>query len=107
MDRFVDWHVEIMASEPIDILANTSWLPAALVDEYDTLWTAPRIKKVIDAALKYGIALEISSSYKLPKLALPQAGQGRRRRSSPSAPTAATRTWASSTTPSRWPSSST
>ena len=26
------------------------------------------MKKVIDAALKYGIALEISSSYKLPKL---------------------------------------
>jgi len=28
MERFVDWHVEIMAREPFDILANTTWLPA-------------------------------------------------------------------------------
>ncbi len=26
MDRFVDRHVEIMATEPFDILANASWL---------------------------------------------------------------------------------
>ena len=68
MDRFVDWHVEVMAREPFDILANTSWLPAGMLDEWDLYWTPPRMKKVIDAALKYGIALEISSSYKLPKL---------------------------------------
>ena len=68
MDRFVDWHVEVMAREPFDILANTSWLPAGMLEEWDLYWTPPRMKKVIDAALKYGIALEISSSYKLPKL---------------------------------------
>jgi histidinol phosphatase-like PHP family hydrolase len=68
MDRFVDWHVEIMAGEPIDILANASWLPAPLEPEYDTLWTEKRVQKVIDAALKYGVAIEISSSYKKPRL---------------------------------------
>jgi histidinol phosphatase-like PHP family hydrolase len=68
MDRFVDWHVEIMTREPFDILANTTWLPAGMLEEWDLYWTPPRMKKVIDAALKYGIALEISSSYKLPKL---------------------------------------
>jgi len=68
MDRFVDWHVEIMTREPLDILANTTWLPAAMLEEWDLYWTPPRMKKVIDAALKYGVALEISSSYKLPKL---------------------------------------
>jgi len=68
MDRYVDWHVEIMATEPLDILANTSWLPAALLPEYDALWSEARMMKVIAAALKYGVALEISSSYKLPKL---------------------------------------
>jgi len=68
MDRFVDWHVEVMAREPFDILANTTWLPAGMLEEWDLYWTPPRMKKVIDAALKYGIALEISSSYKLPKL---------------------------------------
>ena len=68
MDRFVDWHVEVMAREPFDILANTTWLPAGMLEEWDLYWTPPRMQKVINAALKYGIALEISSSYKLPKL---------------------------------------
>ena len=68
MDRFVDWHVEIMTREPFDILANTTWLPAGMLEQWELYWTPPRMKKVIDAALKYGIALEISSSYKLPKL---------------------------------------
>jgi histidinol phosphatase-like PHP family hydrolase len=68
MDRFVDWHVEIMAREPIDILANTTWLPAGMLEEWELYWTQPRMQKVVDAALKYGIALEISSSYKLPKM---------------------------------------
>ena len=69
MDRFVDWHVQIMSTEPFDILANASWLPDALMPEYDSLWTDRRIQKVVDAALKYKIAIEISSSYKLPRLA--------------------------------------
>lgn len=68
MDRFVDWHVEVMAREPLDILANTSWLPAGMLEQWEDYWTPRRIKKVIDAALKYGVALEISASYKLPKL---------------------------------------
>ena len=69
MDRFVDWHVEIMSTEPFDILANASWLPDALIAAYDDLWTERRIQKVLDAALKYGIAIEISLSYKLPRMA--------------------------------------
>jgi histidinol phosphatase-like PHP family hydrolase len=60
--------VEIMAKEPLDILANTTWLPAALAADYDALWTSVRMEKVIQAALKHRVALEISSSYKLPKL---------------------------------------
>lgn len=68
MERYVDWHVETMATEPLDILANTTWLPAALLPEYDALWTEARMGKVISAAVKYGVALEISSSYQLPKL---------------------------------------
>jgi histidinol phosphatase-like PHP family hydrolase len=68
MDRFVDWHVDILSKEPIDILANVSWLPAPLADDYETYWTPERVKKVVDAAVEYRVALEISSSYKLPKL---------------------------------------
>jgi hypothetical protein len=36
--------------------------------DYDTLWTPARAQKVVDAAVKYGVALEISASYKLPRL---------------------------------------
>lgn len=68
MDRYVDWHVEIMVAEPLDILANTSWLPAALAPAYDELWTPARMQKVIQSAVKNKVALEISSSYELPKL---------------------------------------
>ncbi len=68
MDRFVDWHVKILSEQPPDILANTSWLPKPLADDYDKLWTPARVQKVADAAVKHRVALEISSSYKLPKL---------------------------------------
>jgi histidinol phosphatase-like PHP family hydrolase len=68
MDRYVDWHVEIMDTEPLDVFANLTWLPSNLVDEYDSLWTTARMEKVIAAALKYGVALEISSSMKIPKI---------------------------------------
>jgi histidinol phosphatase-like PHP family hydrolase len=68
MDRYVDWHTEVMAREPIDILANVTWLPADMLQQWELYWTPPRMKKVINAALEYGIALEISSSYKLPRL---------------------------------------
>jgi histidinol phosphatase-like PHP family hydrolase len=67
MDRYAEYHEEIMASGPVRILANTSWLPAPLEAEYDALWTAARMRKVIDAALRHRVALEISSSYKRPK----------------------------------------
>jgi len=67
MDRFVDWHLKIL-SEPIDILANVSWLPAPLSSDYDAWWTEPRMAKVIETAVKKRIAIEISSSFKLPKM---------------------------------------
>ena len=68
MDRYADWHVEIMATEPLDIFANLTWLPSALLGEYDALWTPARMEKVIGAAVKYGVALEISSSVKAPRI---------------------------------------
>jgi len=68
MDRYVDWYVDIMAKQPIDIMANASWLPAPLANDWDTFWTPARVKRVVDAALKYGVAIEISSSLRLPKL---------------------------------------
>jgi histidinol phosphatase-like PHP family hydrolase len=67
MDRYVDWHREVLEAAPLDILANTTWLPESLMPQYDALWTAARMKKVIDAAVARGTALEISSKYEIPR----------------------------------------
>jgi len=67
MDRYVDWYLENMERMPIDILANVSWLPDPFAADYDALWTEPRVARVVDAAVKYGIAIEISSGFDLPK----------------------------------------
>lgn len=67
MERFVDWHVEIIRRQPIDILANFSWLPKPLADEYDRFWTRARMGRVVGALAEERVAMEISSCYSLPK----------------------------------------
>ena len=67
MDRYVDWYVAIIEQQPIDILANVSWLPAPLAADYESYWTAERVRRVAETAVRHGVALEISSSYLLPK----------------------------------------
>ncbi len=69
MDRYVEWHVEIMSKEPIDLLANVSWLPGPFAADYDALWTEARMQKVMDAAVRNRVAFEISAGFQLPKLA--------------------------------------
>jgi hypothetical protein len=66
MDRYVDFNVQVISTEPIDIFANPTFLPETIVKEYDALWTEARMKKVIDAAAKYGVAIEINSLYNIP-----------------------------------------
>lgn len=68
MERYVAWHGEILTEKPLDILANTTWLPESLMLDYERLWTEARMRKVIEAAVKHGVALEISSSYKIPRM---------------------------------------
>jgi histidinol phosphatase-like PHP family hydrolase len=68
MERFVDFHVELIEKQPMDIFGNLSWLPRPLAGQYETYWTPGRIRRVVDAAVKHRVALEISSSLRLPKL---------------------------------------
>jgi len=58
---------EILDNEPIDIYVNPTYLPDVLIKEYDTLWTPERLKRVIDAAARNGVAIEISNRLRLPK----------------------------------------
>ena len=52
IQMLVDKTVGIIENEPIDIYVNPTFLPRAIADDYDTLWTEARMKKVIDAAVK-------------------------------------------------------
>ncbi len=70
-ERFMDMCVErilsVLNHEPIDIYANPTFLPAVLAAEYDRLWTPERMEKVIEAAARNGVAIEINNTYHLPK----------------------------------------
>jgi hypothetical protein len=68
MERYVDWCVRIITEQPADILGNVSWLPAPLASAYDAFWTTARIRRFVAAAAEHQVALEISSSLRLPKL---------------------------------------
>ena len=69
MDTIVDRIVKVITNEPIDIYVNATFLPDAMAKEYDTLWTAQRMQRVIDAARASGVAIEINNRYKIPSLA--------------------------------------
>ena len=66
MDMLVERTVGILTREPIDIYVNPTFLPAEIAAEYDALWTPERMDRVIQAAVKNGVAIEINSRYKLP-----------------------------------------
>jgi hypothetical protein len=66
MDMLVEKTVGILNHEPIDIYVNPTFLPDVIAKEYDTLWTDERMDRVIAAAVKNGVAIEINARYKLP-----------------------------------------
>jgi hypothetical protein len=66
MDMLVEKTVGILNDEPIDIYVNPTFLPAAIAKEYDALWTDARMDRVIEAAARNGVAIEINARYKLP-----------------------------------------
>jgi hypothetical protein len=67
MDMLVDRAVGILDHEPIDIHANPTFLPDVIAAEYDQLWTPERMQKVIEAAKRNDVAIEISNRYRLPR----------------------------------------
>ena len=68
MKRYVDFNMQILTKEPIDILGWPTYLPECIADDYDTLWTDEVMQKIIDTAVKKDIAIEINESAKVPKL---------------------------------------
>jgi histidinol phosphatase-like PHP family hydrolase len=66
MSTLVDRAVGILEKEPVDIYVNPTYLPDQLAKDYETLWTEERRQRVIAAAVKSGVAIEINNRYKLP-----------------------------------------
>ena len=65
MDLIVEKIVMVM-DEPMDVYVNPNFLPDAMNDRYDMLWTDERQNKVIDAMVRTGKVLEINNRYKIP-----------------------------------------
>jgi hypothetical protein len=65
MERYVQHNLRVL-SEPITILANPTYLPPAVADLHEQLWTEERMRKVIQAAIDNDVALEINGSSGLP-----------------------------------------
>lgn len=61
--------------EPIDIYVNATFLPDQIAGEYDALWTAERMQKVIEAVVKNNVAIEINDRYKIPSAAFIKAAK--------------------------------
>jgi histidinol phosphatase-like PHP family hydrolase len=66
MDVIVDRTVGVLSNEPVDIYVNPTFLPDVMAAGYDRLWTPARMERVIAAAKKSEIAIEINNRYKLP-----------------------------------------
>jgi hypothetical protein len=65
MERYVRHNLRVLA-EPITILANPTYLPSAVKDKYDELWTDERMRTIIQAAIDNEVALEINARSGLP-----------------------------------------
>ncbi len=66
MEELVAQTVKIIADEPIDIYVNPTFLPESIAARADELWTESRMQKIIDAAVRHRVAIEINARYQLP-----------------------------------------
>jgi len=66
MEEYMAHNLRILG-EPISILANPTYLPPCIADQYDRLWTEARMRQVIAKAIERGIALEIQAESAFPK----------------------------------------
>ena len=75
MDMYVNRIVGVLEHEPIDIHANPTFLPEVIAADYDRLWTPERMQKVIEAAGRNEVAIEINNTYRVPSPAFIKAAK--------------------------------
>jgi hypothetical protein len=68
MNRYVEHSLRVI-SQRIQVWANPTFLPESLRPKYDALWTPARMDKLIAAAAKNGVAIEINAHYQIPSVA--------------------------------------
>lgn len=69
METLVERATGILNHEPVDIYVNPTYIPDVIAKDYDRLWTVERMGKVVAAAERNGVAIEINNRYQLPSLA--------------------------------------
>lgn len=69
-DAFMEYLVKtiekILNEEPVNIYVNPTYLPDQMSSRYDEFWTPERMDRVINAAKKNNVAIEINNRYKIP-----------------------------------------
>lgn len=60
MKRYMDYSLQILNEEPINIFAWPLFLPVCIARDYYKLWTEDRMQALIKAAKKRDIAFEIN-----------------------------------------------
>jgi len=70
MERYTAFTVKKILGEPIDIIAAATTLPSVLAAYYDALWTEPRMRRIVDAAVKSNVAIEIGGQSRMPGMAM-------------------------------------
>ena len=65
LERYFN-HCMTVVNEPITIFANPTYLPNKIVHRYDDFWTDERMNKLIDAAVKNNVTVEIQAGTNFP-----------------------------------------
>lgn len=66
MEQLVSQIEKIFSTEPVAIYVNPTFLPDEIAAQYEELWTAERMERVIQTLKKHNVALEINSRRKIP-----------------------------------------
>jgi hypothetical protein len=69
-DRFMDEHVErlerMLNEQNLDIYAIPTYLPDSLAGRREALWTPARLRRIVEAAAKNRVAIELNDRYRVP-----------------------------------------
>lgn len=60
MKRYMDYTLQILENEPVNIFGWPLFLPVCIARDYYSLWTEERMQQIISAAKKRNIAIEIN-----------------------------------------------